>query len=59
VPISKYFGGHGKEVLASMNKTYGPKKAKSVFYATENKMEGHLNQMKSSGMLKTKKKMKY
>lgn len=37
MPLSKYFGGHGEEVMASMEKTYGPEKAERVFYATENK----------------------
>lgn len=38
MPISKYFGGHGDEVMASMKETYGDTaKAKSVFYATANK----------------------
>lgn len=38
MPISKYFKGHGDEVMQSMKKTYkDPKKAKSVFYATANK----------------------
>jgi hypothetical protein len=40
MPISKHFKGHGKEVMASMVKTYGKKRAKEVFYATENKMMG-------------------
>lgn len=39
MPIQEYFGGHGRKVMASMKKTYGPEKAKSVFYATENKMK--------------------
>ena len=38
MPISSYFGGHGREVLADMKKRYkGDKKAESVFYATANK----------------------
>jgi hypothetical protein len=37
MPLTAHFGGHGKEVMSSMEKTYGPKKAKEVFYATENK----------------------
>jgi hypothetical protein len=38
VPISKYFKGHGEEVMSSMKKTYGKgKKAESVFYALANK----------------------
>jgi len=37
MPVSRYFGGHGEEVLANMIKQYGAKKGKSVFYATANK----------------------
>lgn len=37
VPISKYFKGHGSEVMSNMKKEYGPKKGKRVFYATANK----------------------
>jgi hypothetical protein len=38
MPLSKHFGGHGKEVMASMRRTYGDEEtAKRVFYATENK----------------------
>jgi len=37
MPISKYFKGHGSEVMANMQKEYGDKKGKSVFYATANK----------------------
>ena len=37
MPLSKHFGGKGEKVMASMKKTYGPEKAKSIFYATENK----------------------
>lgn len=40
MPISAYFKGHGKTVLTAMNKTYGAKKAKQVFYATANKRKG-------------------
>ncbi len=39
MPISKYFNNHGSEVMSNMSKTYGPEKAKSVFYATANKQE--------------------
>ncbi len=61
MPISKYFGGHGSEVMANMTKEYGAKKAKRVFYATDAKqnaggMAAHLNSMKASGKLKSKKK---
>ena len=37
MPISKYFSGHGEEVMANMMKEYGEKKGKQVFYATANK----------------------
>lgn len=37
MPIYKYFGGHGQEVMASMVKKHGEKKGKSEFYATANK----------------------
>ena len=37
MPTSKYYGGHGKEVMDNMTKEYGEKKGKKVFYATANK----------------------
>ena len=38
MPLNKHFGGNGAAVMASMKKTYpSPKKAKEVFYTTENK----------------------
>jgi len=37
MPINKYYGGHGDEVMDNMTKEYGDKKGKSVFYATANK----------------------
>jgi hypothetical protein len=37
MPISKYFKGHGTEVMNNMTKEYGPDKGKQVFYATANK----------------------
>ena len=38
MPRSQHYGGHGNEVYASMNKTYGDTETtKRVFYATENK----------------------
>lgn len=37
MPLSKYYGGHGDEVMSNMKKEYGDKKAKQVFYATANK----------------------
>ncbi len=39
MPLSKYYGGHGEEVMASMAKEYGSEKAKRVFYATANKQK--------------------
>lgn len=36
MPISKYFSGHGEEVMKAMKKQYGAK-AEQVFYATANK----------------------
>lgn len=36
MPISSYFKGKGEKVMADMKKRYGPKKGKSVFYATAN-----------------------
>lgn len=37
MPVSKYFKGHGEEVMSNMKKEYGDKKGESVFYATANK----------------------
>jgi hypothetical protein len=37
MPISKYYGGHGSKVMSAMQKQYGEKKGKQVFYATANK----------------------
>lgn len=37
MPLSKYFGGHGEEVMSKMKKEYGEEKGKKVFYATSNK----------------------
>lgn len=39
MPISAHYGGHGKRVLKAMTKTYGAKKAKSVFYGHEANMK--------------------
>ena len=36
MPISKYFGGHGKEVMQDMKNRYGAR-AEEVFYRTVNK----------------------
>lgn len=37
MPLSKYYGGHGEEVMRKMKKKYGEEKGESVFYATANK----------------------
>jgi hypothetical protein len=37
MPISKYYKGHGSEVMSNMKKEYGEKKGEQVFYATANK----------------------
>lgn len=37
MPLSKYFKGHGEEVMSNMKKEYGAEKGKQVFYATANK----------------------
>lgn len=36
MPLSKYFGGHGAEVMEQMKKKHG-KRAEEVFYRTVNK----------------------
>lgn len=41
MPLSKYFKGHGEEVMNNMKKQYGEKKGKQVFYATSNKKKHH------------------
>ena len=40
MPLAKCYSGYGSEVMNKMSKKYGKKKAKSVFYATENKRKG-------------------
>jgi len=39
MPLAKHYGGSGKKVMQAMKKQYGAKKAKEVFYATENKLK--------------------
>jgi hypothetical protein len=39
MPVSKYFKGHGAEVMKNMKDQYGEKKGESVFYATANKQK--------------------
>ena len=36
--LSKYFKGKGEKVMKAMQKQYGEKKGKTVFYATANKL---------------------
>ena len=43
MPLSKYYGGHGDEVMAKMKKEYGGKKGERVFYATKNAMKNKAN----------------
>lgn len=54
-PISKYFGGHGSEVLAQMKKKNGEKDGTSEFYATANSRPG-MNPA-AEGPAKPKRKM--
>ena len=37
MPVSSYYGGSGEKVMRSMQKRYGSKAGKRVFYATANK----------------------
>lgn len=37
MPIKKYFGGHGSEVMQQMVAAHGEKTGKREFYATANK----------------------
>jgi hypothetical protein len=39
MPLSKYFKGSGKKVMAKMKQEYGDKKGEQVFYATANKKD--------------------
>lgn len=52
MPLEKYFGGHGKEVMSKMKKKYGGDKGKQVFYATANKR----GQVETGPSEKTRKK---
>ena len=36
MPISRYFSGHGSQVMSEMKDRYGEKKGKQIFYATAN-----------------------
>jgi len=37
MPLSEYFKGDGKKILADFVKRYGEKRGKRIFYATANK----------------------
>lgn len=37
MPLSKYYKGHGEDVMSKMKKKYGEEKGERVFYATANK----------------------
>lgn len=39
MPVSKYYKGHGREVMADMTRRYGKKKGERVFYATANALQ--------------------
>ena len=39
MPFNKYFHGEGDKVMSEMQKRYGAKKGKSVFYATAKKKD--------------------
>ena len=59
MPISGYYKGRGTEVMRSMVKSYGKKKAKEVFYAKANKdksmgIKDKLVGMKRAGKLRGK-----
>lgn len=36
MPISKYYKGHGEEVMRKMREKYGKDEGESIFYATIN-----------------------
>lgn len=42
MPLSKYYGGHGAKVMASMKDQYGDEKGERVFYATANKRKSEM-----------------
>ena len=37
MPIDRYFGGHGREVMRDMKRRYGAERGERIFYATANK----------------------
>ena len=48
MPLSKYYKGHGSEVMQKMTKKYGKKKGKSVFYITAAKRKKHKGKVQSA-----------
>ena len=50
MPISKYFGGHGREVMKSMKEEYGEEKGRKIFYATDNKRKASKRSKHHSAM---------
>ena len=48
MPLSKYYKGHGSEVMQKMTKKYGKKKAKKVFYTTANKRTKHKGKVQAA-----------
>ena len=48
MPLSKYYSGHGSEVMTKMKKKYGKKKGKAIFYATSNKRKKHKGKVQSA-----------
>ena len=57
MPLSEYFKGDGRKVMASMRRTYkDPEKAKRVFYATANKRDMNPDSPMKSTMRKMTKK---
>lgn len=39
MPLSKYFGGKGAQVMADLQREHGAEAGKRIFYATHNKMK--------------------
>lgn len=40
MPLSKYFGGHGQQVMKDLKAKHGSKAGERIFYATANKRKG-------------------
>lgn len=39
MPLDRYFGGNGAEVMRKMKKRYGPEKGERIFYATHRALQ--------------------